>query len=713
MKRANVRARLERIADPLGLLSGLLSHTKLGAIGDERRWLSQTLTRESGFLAAVFDNMAEGVIMVDQRGRVALWNRAAQSILRMRAPTLRTKQWLAQADAQHPDELTALPWNDTPIARALRGQTVDDVHVMVRHDGVREGVWISVNARPLPDASGKLRGAVLVLRDVTAERAARLAADRAQRDLRRVIESSPVGIAVVRNDRWIFVNQAMAHALGHESALALIGRKRSELVHPDDWARIAANMSDVRARDGRKLADSEVRYRRADGDYAVMESSLATLAEFEGAPALLVMARNVTERKKLQAQLQVSERLVSVGTLAAGVAHEINSPLAALLGHLEWLSARLERRLCEASAPGELTAAMHARAVENLQELVEPVREAKDAAERVRLIVRDLKLFSRAEEELRGPVDLTRVLDSAARLAWNEIRHRGRLVKDYRALPPAFGNEARLGQVVLNLLINAAQAIPEGHADRNEIRLSASATASGRVVIEVRDTGVGIAPEIAARIFDPFFTTKPPGVGTGLGLSICHRIVADYGGQIEVESEPGRGSMFRVALSIAHGAATAGSTPPPATRAERRGSVLVLDDDAAIGATLKLILSEWHQVTALTSPREALRVLQSGQHYDVVLCDVMMPEMTAMDFHAELGAHLPETANNIVFLTGGAFTVTAREFLDRIPNARFEKPFDMRSLVALVNERIARQSGAPARDRSVLAAAAQQGAPAD
>jgi PAS domain S-box-containing protein len=692
-----VRARLEKIADPLGLLYGLLSHARSGGGSDDARWLSQTLTRESGFLSAVFDNMAEGVIMADECGRVALWNRAAQSILRMPAPELCNMQWLAQGDPQRPDdEPLPLPATDSPVARALRGQTVDDMHVMVRHDALPKGVWISVNARPLPAGRNKARGAVVVLRDVTAERAARLAAERAQRDVRRVIENSPVGIAVVREERWIFVNHAMAQALGYAEPAQLIGRTRSEVMHPEDCARIAAHMTAAVNGDGRKPADYEVRYLRADGEYAVMESSLAALAEFEGAPALLVMARNVTERKKLQAQLQVSERLVSVGTLAAGVAHEINSPLAALLGHLEWLSARLERRLCEESPDGEFAAAAHARAVESLFELAEPVREAKDAAERVRLIVRDLKIFSRAEEELRGPVDLTRVLDSAARLAWNEVRHRGRLIKDYRLLPPAFGNEARLGQVVLNLLINAAQAIPEGQADRHEIRLSARATANARVVIEVRDTGVGIAPEVQARIFDPFFTTKPPGVGTGLGLSICHRIVADYGGQLDVESEPGKGSLFRVTLSIAHGAAARAAAPLAATRPSRRGRILVLDDDAAIGATLKLILSEWHQVTALTSPREALRVLRSGQSYDVVLCDVMMPEMTAMDFHAELAAHLPEAAAKVVFLTGGAFTVTAREFLDRVPNVRFEKPFDLRSLVALVNERIAQNGRAEA-----------------
>jgi PAS domain S-box-containing protein len=680
------------MADPLGLLTGLLSHTRLASSGRAQHdGPSEALSRQSRFLNAVFDNMAEGVMMVDERGRVALWNRAAEAILHMPAPELGYKQWLAQVSIHSSDELRPLTPDETPVARALRGENVDNVHVMVRHAGLTDGVWISVNARPLVDSRGRRRGAVAVFREVTEERAARMAADRAQRDLRRVIEHSPVGIAVVRNDRWIFVNHAMAQALGYDAPEKLIGRKRSEVVHPGDWPQIKARSTEpIVGADGR--LEYEMRYRRADGDYAVMESSIAQLAEFDGAPALLVTARNVTERNRLQTQLRVSERLVSVGTLAAGVAHEINSPLAAVLGHLEWLSSRLQRLVCEASAPSEPPLAEQARAIDNLCKLVEPVREAKEAAERVRLIVHDLKVLSRAEEDLRGPVDLTRVLDSASRLAWNEIRHRSRFVKDYPGqLPLAFGNEARLGQVVLNLLINAAQAIPEGQVDRNEIRLTAWPEPSGQVTIEVHDTGLGIPADVLCRIFDPFFTTKPLGVGTGLGLSICHRIVADYGGQIDVQSEPGKGTRFRVVLRVADGHAHRAAPMPQAARPHRRGRVMVLDDDAAIGATLKLILSEWHDVTALTSPREALRMLRAGERYDVVLCDVMMPEMTAMDFHAALASPMPETAGDIVFLTGGAFTVTAREFLDRIPNARFDKPFDLTRLIALVNDRIARR----------------------
>jgi two-component system, cell cycle sensor histidine kinase and response regulator CckA len=639
------------------------------------RSLSDVLSRPSRLEHAVFENMAEGVIMVDEHGEIALWNRAAQTILRMQPPGGDYQQWLARVSAFSPDEFTPLSAEGTPLGRALRGEVVNSEQVFVRHDDLPYGIWISVNARPLTSENGRFQGAVAVFRDVTDERATRLAVDRAQQDLRRVIESSPEGIAVVRDERWIFVNRAMARALGYDSPAALAGRPRSEIIHPEDWPRVERRNAELLARGVASDNTYEVRHRRANGDYALMEVSLTPLTEFEGAPAVLLMVRDVTERKQLEAQLRMSERLVSVGTLATGVAHEINSPLAAVLGHIEWLSSRLERVRHEVDS-----AAVRA--------LIGPVREAREAGERVRQIVRDLKLFSHAEEELRGPVDLKRVLDSAARLGWHEIRHRARLVKDYRELPPAYGNEARLGQVFLNLLVNAAQAIAEGNADANEIRLAARAEGDG-VVVEVSDTGAGIDPEVAPRIFEPFFTTKARDVGTGLGLSICQRIVSDCGGRIEVRSAPGVGSVFRVTLRAAQGRAVRPDARVEASSPERRGRVLVLDDDRAIGTTLRLILSEWHEVTALTDGREALRRLGRGERYDLILCDVMMPEMTAMEFYAALVGPLADVPPRIVFVTGGAFTAAAREFLDAVPNPRVDKPFDVPRLVALVNERVA------------------------
>jgi signal transduction histidine kinase len=258
-------------------------------------------------------------------------------------------------------------------------------------------------------------------------------------------------------------------------------------------------------------------------------------------PAVLRELREAAgraEQRRLREQLMVAERMASVGTLAAGVAHEINNPLAAVVANLE-LALRTVERL-----PFDLP---------DLPELRAELRDAHEAAHLVRQIVRDVKVFSRSVDERGGPVDVRQVLDSTVRMAWNEIRHRARLLRRYDPVPPVWTTDARLGQVFLNLLINAAQAIEIGHVDSNEIRLSTRTDEQGRAVVEIADTGVGISAENLNRIFAPFFTTKPPGSGTGLGLSISLRIVKEMGGDIQLSSEPGRGTLARVCLPAAAG----------------------------------------------------------------------------------------------------------------------------------------------------------------
>jgi CheY-like chemotaxis protein len=383
--------------------------------------------------------------------------------------------------------------------------------------------------------------------------------------------------------------------------------------------------------------------------------------------------RDVTAERAAQARMLVSERMASLGTLAAGVGHEINNPLMSVLGNLEMAINDLRKIRRE---HGDI----------DFLELGDELRDAKEAAERVRNIVRDLKLFSRTDEETRGEVDIERVMESSLRMVWNEIRHRAQLVRDFKPVPPVLANESRLGQVFLNLVINAAQAIPEGRANQNEIRVATSVAADGRVRVEVSDTGSGMTPDLIAKIFTPFFTTKPIGVGTGLGLAICHQLVAAVGGEITVDSTPGKGTTFAVLLPpvVAHAAAPAPEAPP--VRApELHGRVLVIDDDAMVSMTISRALRD-HEVTALSDPNEAIRRIVAGQRFDVILCDLMMPNITGMDVHAQLMECAPEMAERMVFITGGAFTEQAREFLENRPS--FEKPMDLRALRGLIAEKL-------------------------
>jgi signal transduction histidine kinase len=409
-------------------------------------------------------------------------------------------------------------------------------------------------------------------------------------------------------------------------------------------------------------------------DY-VLKQSLARLC-----PAVEREIRESTaraEHRQMQEQLLISDRMASVGTLAAGVAHEINNPLAALLTNLDLLG----RELAALERAHDLG--------EGLEDIRAELDDARESAQRMRHIVRDLKVFSRSsDEEHKSAIDVHRVLESSLRMAQNEIRHRARVLRDYHKVPLVEANECRLGQVFLNLLVNAAQAIREGDAENNQIRISTRLTAAGLVAVEVRDTGSGVEPENLERIFDAFFTTKPV-VGTGLGLSICHRIVCALGGDLELESELGKGSTFRVLLPAAAAAAEVAPASVRAanTTAGRRGRVLVVDDEPMIAAAIGRTLALDHDVVLTSAASAALQRINQGEEFDIILCDLMMPQMTGMDLYGELLRLKPAQADRMVFLSGGAFTAAARDFLDDVPNQRLEKPFDTRQLLALVNDR--------------------------
>jgi signal transduction histidine kinase len=262
----------------------------------------------------------------------------------------------------------------------------------------------------------------------------------------------------------------------------------------------------------------------------------ARTGELESANSQL--AASLRQLQTMQAQLIFTDRLASMGRLAAGVGHEINNPLAYVLSNLHFVNKELDRTQ---GAPSE----------EDRKELLTAIKEARDGAERVRVIVQDLKTLSRPDDVGGGRADLKEVVRAAAKIASHEIRRRARLVEELDELPPVLGNASRLGQVFLNLLINAAHAIPEGNVDRNEIRVQGRLEPSGHVVVEIRDTGCGIPAENLDRIFEPFFTTKPVGEGTGLGLSLVHSILSALGGTITVDSQVGRGTTFRISLTAA------------------------------------------------------------------------------------------------------------------------------------------------------------------
>jgi signal transduction histidine kinase len=245
---------------------------------------------------------------------------------------------------------------------------------------------------------------------------------------------------------------------------------------------------------------------------------------------LAVTVRDITQQRESEARLRLNERLAAIGMLAAGVAHEINNPLAFVSSNLGFIQTEL-RQLEQPEGVWS--------------ELLEAVAEAREGAERMRLIVQSLQSLSRGDPVSSHPVELHEVLDTSIHLVRDKVCSRARLVRDYGELPQVQGNAVQLAQVFVNLLVNAAQAMPPSGG---EIRLRTRVHDGSRVVVEVRDTGCGISPENLERIFEPFFTTKPAGEGTGMGLPISHEIIRSLGGELSVESTVGEGTTIRVLL---------------------------------------------------------------------------------------------------------------------------------------------------------------------
>jgi PAS domain S-box-containing protein len=477
-----------------------------------------------------------------------------------------------------------------------------------------------------------------------------------------------------------------------EEQIPRTGAELFPYFHPEDGKAFGEKLEAVH-RGERDVLEHEHRVRTGSGEWLWMLGRARVVARGPDGRALRLVGtcQDVTERRRMLERLQLADRMVSVGTLAAGVAHEINNPLAFVNANVAYALEALERL----AAPG-LTPPP-----EVVLRVAEDCRialgEAATGASRVRRIVQDLKSLSRTSEDRLVPVDVGRALETALHIARTDLRHRARVLTRLAGVPPVLGDEGRLSQVFLNLLVNAAQAIPEGQVDRNEVEVRLGVEGE-RIVLSVRDTGCGIAPENLKRIFDPFFTTKPVGVGTGLGLAISHGIVTSLGGELDVESAPGRGSTFRVRLPVARGARVAPESAPRLDRAARGARVLVVDDEPMFCHAMARMIGSEHDVVTVGDAREALRRIEAGERFDAVFADLVMPGMSGVEFHDALARLAPDLAARMRVVTGGAFTPGGAEFLARMSGRVLEKPVVPGDVRAALAAALAGSAGAVAAE---------------
>jgi two-component system cell cycle sensor histidine kinase/response regulator CckA len=616
---------------------------------------------ELALIASIADDLPCGVwVATAPEGRFVYANRAFEEIMGMGPVDVGVGEYTVPYGIYGRDG-KLYPEHRLPFGRAVEAGTtvvVDDL-VIHRRDGRR--VYVRATGKPIANEEGVIRFVAIAFFDITREAEAEEAQALTETRLRKVIAHAPVVLSAFDRDGKVTLAQGRGlDRLGVQADF--VGKSVFDL-YPE---------APMIASGARRALAGEANSFVAELSAGAYEAHLAPMYDATGAiVGSISVSIDVTDRHRLQAQLARAERMASLGMLAAGVAHEVNNPLSFVLGNLELIQRDLDAM--RGSAPAEV--------VERFEECV---RDARTGAERVRAIVGQLKVFSRVDEQPMRPVDVLVSVESALSMAHNEIRHRARLVRDLAPVNKVMADEGRLSQVFLNLLLNAAQAIPEGDEAGNEVRVVLRQTAR-YVHFEVHDTGVGIAPDVLPKIFDPFFTTKSVGVGTGLGLAICHAIVTALGGRIELASSPGQKTLARVTLPAVTTALHA-ETPEPRGdgQAKKRGRILVIDDEPLLAKMIAATLALEHDVVSETSARAALALLRTGERFDAIVCDLMMPQLSGMDLYDTLLDFAPTQAEVMLFLTGGAFTPRARAFAERLSKVTLEKPVEASILTARV-----------------------------
>ncbi len=550
----------------------------------------------------------------------------------------------------------------TTALRALRASTESvELDLRLRGSGSYD-VWLTVRAHPVR------AGQSLTITGSATNTTVRKRAERELRRVTRVLENLHDAIVVTDLDGRITDWTAKAEAVFQRRKDGVPPAQLSELIGDKRVGEIQRAISEH----GHWTAEIPI---ILSGELeGLFEVATAPLKDEDGWVVGYVAAlRDVTERKALQNQLILADKLAAIGSLAAGVAHEINNPLAVVTGGLEWIGERLMKQLQPLSGTAHEVATLN-----------DVLAEMRDGVTRIAGIVAGMKNASQKDDpSSANQVLLLRAIEGAARILANEIRHSARLVITVPDDLWVSCSETRLMQVFIHLIANAAHAIEERNGGFNEIRIEVSERGADRASVTVRDTGVGMSPDTLGRLFTPFFSTKQAGRGTGLGLSVSRTIIDACGGRIHFESQAGQGTTATVELPVA----PAPPAPPVAPESSgERGRILVIDDEPFVANALcRLLRSRGFQTDAATDGRAGRDKLLTGE-YQAVLCDLMMPEYSGVDFYNDIEARRPDLVRRIIFLSGGAFTPTAEAFIEEGRRPVLPKPWSVKILISAIDD---------------------------
>lgn len=496
--------------------------------------------------------------------------------------------------------------------------------------------------------------------------------DDGRRTWQEVVDAISPAICIVdRGGRIRRANRAFANLVSAPPA-SLIGRPWQAFV-PPEWA------ADLERALDQQGAGREVELRTGDRTFAVTAVPITSTDR----STLVLLFDDQTERRRLQDQLIQSEKLSAIGQLIAGIAHDLNNPLASVVGFADFL-----------------TEVPHVPAA-----LKEPLSVIREEAERASNIVKNLLSFARKQEHQRRPTALQPLLDATFLLLRNQLmsqRIEARIeVEPELPMPDIDPNQIQ--QVFVNLINNAMQAIAASGRPGTVI-VRARPWLDG-VAIDVIDDGPGMSESLAGQVFEPFFTTKPEGEGTGLGLSISQGIVREHGGRILLATEEGRGSTFTVQLPLA-----VQPTPPPPDSTDRtpprRLRVLVVDDEPHILHYMRATLEAWGHIPVIARDGVEGLALMEDEEFDLVISDLRMPRLGGREFYEEIARRSPGMADRIVFSTGDTVRGDTLAFLEALDRPYLHKPFSLAELRALLAE-VTRRGSAPAFGKAAGGAAAE------